>query len=211
VIDLATRMVVGWLLAAHMRTLLVIDALQMTIHGGHVTDGAIFHSDRGTQGGFNWSSQHFDQEVWRWPMEPDRGRPSVGERLPRRSTNTYDPSNNSVSRRPIESAQYTSAEFDEFTAKNGIRRRRGRTGVCWYNAAAESFFATLKNEMYYRHTFAHSRASPVRRRRIHRGLLQPPTAALHVWLSHPLRCTHRPPQRGDRRGVINPRTRPRDC
>jgi transposase InsO family protein len=28
------------------------------------------------------------------------------------------------------------------------------TGVCWDNAAAESFFATLKNEMYYRQTFA---------------------------------------------------------
>jgi putative transposase len=26
--------------------------------------------------------------------------------------------------------------------------------VCWDNAAAESFFATLKNEMYYRQAFA---------------------------------------------------------
>ncbi|TKJ34892.1 transposase, partial [Blastococcus sp. CCUG 61487] len=54
VIDLATRMVVGWQTAAHMRTALVTDALQMAIDGGHVADGAIFHSDRGTQGGFNW-------------------------------------------------------------------------------------------------------------------------------------------------------------
>ncbi|WP_137159605.1 integrase core domain-containing protein, partial [Blastococcus sp. CCUG 61487] len=54
----------------------------------------------------------------------------------------------------VEPAQYTSAEFDEFTATNRIRRSRGRTGVCWDNAAAESFFATLKNEMYYRQTFA---------------------------------------------------------
>ena len=30
----------------------------------------------------------------------------------------------------------------------------GRTGVCWDNAAAETFFATLKNEMYYRQSFA---------------------------------------------------------
>jgi len=29
----------------------------------------------------------------------------------------------------------------------------GRTGVCWDNAAAESFFATMKNEMYYRDRF----------------------------------------------------------
>ena len=26
--------------------------------------------------------------------------------------------------------------------------------MCWDNAAAESFFAALKNEMYYRHSFA---------------------------------------------------------
>lgn len=29
----------------------------------------------------------------------------------------------------------------------------GRMGVCWDNAAAESFFATLKNEMYHRYRF----------------------------------------------------------
>jgi len=33
------------------------------------------------------------------------------------------------------------AEFAAFTAKNDIRRSVGRTGVCWDNAAAESFFA----------------------------------------------------------------------
>jgi putative transposase len=98
VIDLATRMVVGWQLAAHMRTTLVTDALRMAFHAGHVAPDAIFHSDRGTQ--------------------------------------------------------YTSAEFDAFTTRHGIRRSLGRTGVCWDNAAAESFFAALKNEMYYRQTFA---------------------------------------------------------
>jgi putative transposase len=34
-----------------------------------------------------------------------------------------------------------------------LRRGVGRTGVCWDNAAAKSFFATLKNEMYYRQRF----------------------------------------------------------
>ena len=36
----------------------------------------------------------------------------------------------------------------------------GRTGLCWDNAAAESLFATLNNEMYYRDRFttrAHAR------------------------------------------------------
>jgi len=28
----------------------------------------------------------------------------------------------------------------------GLRHSLGRTGVCWDNALAESFFATLKNE-----------------------------------------------------------------
>jgi transposase InsO family protein len=50
-------------------------------------------------------------------------------------------------------AQYTSAEFARFCQANGIRTSTGRTGVCWDNAAAESFFAALKNEMYYRQAF----------------------------------------------------------
>jgi transposase InsO family protein len=97
VIDLATRMVVGWQLAAHMRTSLVTDALAMGIDAGLVAPDAIFHSDRGTQ--------------------------------------------------------YTSREFARFCTDRTIRTSVGRTGVCWDNAAAESFFAALKNEMYYRHTW----------------------------------------------------------
>jgi hypothetical protein len=50
--------------------------------------------------------------------------------------------------------QYTSAEFAAFCAAHGVRPSTGRTGVCWDNAAAESFFAALKNEMYYQQTFA---------------------------------------------------------
>jgi transposase InsO family protein len=49
--------------------------------------------------------------------------------------------------------QYTSHEFARFCAGNKIQASVGRTGVCWDCAAAESFFATLKNEMYYRHRF----------------------------------------------------------
>jgi putative transposase len=29
----------------------------------------------------------------------------------------------------------------------------GRTGICWDNALAESFFASLKNELVYRTSF----------------------------------------------------------
>jgi len=97
VIDLATRMVVGWQLAEHLRTSLVTDALAMAIAAGHAPPGAVFHSDRG--------------------------------------------------------CQYTSAESATFCADKGLSTSVGRTGVCWDNAAAESFFATLKNEMYYRQRF----------------------------------------------------------
>lgn len=46
--------------------------------------------------------------------------------------------------------QYASDQIAQFAAQNGITRSMGRTGVCWDNAMAESFFATLKTEFYYR-------------------------------------------------------------
>ncbi len=46
--------------------------------------------------------------------------------------------------------QYASDQITRFAARNGITRSMGRTGVCWDNAMAESFFATLKTEFYYR-------------------------------------------------------------
>ncbi len=97
VIDLATRMVLGWQMAEHMRTGLVVDALAMARDGGHVMAGAVFHSDRG--------------------------------------------------------AQYTSAEFHQYCQRIGVRTSIGRTGVCWDNAVAESFFSALKNEMFHHHRF----------------------------------------------------------
>jgi putative transposase len=66
VIDLATRMVTGWQLASHMRASLVTDALAMAISHGHVQPGAVFHSDKGCQGGFNRSSQHPGHGGSRW-------------------------------------------------------------------------------------------------------------------------------------------------
>jgi putative transposase len=46
--------------------------------------------------------------------------------------------------------QYASAQISSFAAANGITRSMGQTGICWDNAMAESFFATLKTEFYYR-------------------------------------------------------------
>lgn len=49
VIDLASRRVVGWALADHMRTDLVADALRMACAQRRPPAGVIFHSDRGCQ------------------------------------------------------------------------------------------------------------------------------------------------------------------
>lgn len=46
-------------------------------------------------------------------------------------------------------AQYSSAEFAAEVARLGLRASMGRTGICWDNALAESFFAALKNELVY--------------------------------------------------------------
>jgi putative transposase len=49
VIDLASRKVVGWALADHLRTELVEDALSMAFTTRRPAGGLIFHSDRGCQ------------------------------------------------------------------------------------------------------------------------------------------------------------------
>lgn len=94
VIDCCTKQVLGWSMADHMRTDLICDALTMAATGHQFAEGAIFHSDRGTQ--------------------------------------------------------YTSAQFAKHLESFGIVGSMGRTGVCWDNALAESFFAALKNELVYR-------------------------------------------------------------
>jgi putative transposase len=74
--------------------------------------------------------------------------------------NSYTRPSKAVLRRPLEPWQYTSGGLARFCQANRIRTSVGRTGVCWDNAAAESFFAALKNEMYHRQAFpsrAHAR------------------------------------------------------
>lgn len=50
--------------------------------------------------------------------------------------------------------QYTSAQLADTTTELGLLRSMGRTGVCWDNAAAETFWSTLKTEYYNRHHWA---------------------------------------------------------
>jgi transposase InsO family protein len=55
-----------------------------------------------------------------------------------------------VLRRPLESAQYTSLTFGRRLREANIVGSMGRVGDCLDNAAAESFFATLKTELLSR-------------------------------------------------------------
>ncbi|WP_030277812.1 IS3 family transposase [Streptomyces sp. NRRL B-24484] len=91
VIDIASRRVVGWATADHLRTELVADALRAACRSRRPDGPVIFHSDRG--------------------------------------------------------CQYTSREFAILASEFGVRLSVGRTGQCWDNALAESFFATLKREL----------------------------------------------------------------
>lgn len=99
VIDLYSRRVIGWAAAGHMRTELVVDALEMAVatRGGHVA-GVVFHSDRGSV--------------------------------------------------------YTSNTFGEVCDSHGVIQSMGATGVCWDNAAAESWFGTMKRELAHRRRWA---------------------------------------------------------
>jgi len=49
VIDCHTKACIGWAVAEHMRTDLVVDALDMAARNYDLADECIFHSDRGTQ------------------------------------------------------------------------------------------------------------------------------------------------------------------
>jgi putative transposase len=59
--DAFSRMIVGWRVAGHMRADMVLDALEMARwRRGTSLEGLVSHSDAGSQGGINWSSQHLD-------------------------------------------------------------------------------------------------------------------------------------------------------
>ena len=47
-------------------------------------------------------------------------------------------------------SNYTSHDYAKLLDELGLSQSLGRTGICYDNAAAESFFATLKKELVYR-------------------------------------------------------------
>ena len=77
-------------------------------------------------------------------------------------------------------SNYMSAQFAKTLQKHDLRHSAGRTGICYDNAMAESFFAALKNERVHRTEYPtreHARRDVVRyiefwynSRRRHSGL-----------------------------------------
>jgi putative transposase len=63
VMDCYSRRIVGWSMRPDLEAELVVDALEMAIARRQPRPGLVHHSDQGSQGGFNWSSQHLKQEV----------------------------------------------------------------------------------------------------------------------------------------------------
>ena len=64
VLDAWSRRVIGWAMATHLRTELVLDSLNMAVWQRR-PKRVIHHSDQGTQGEFKRSSQHLEEEL-RW-------------------------------------------------------------------------------------------------------------------------------------------------
>ena len=74
VVDAWSRRVVGWSMETHLRTDLVLQALNMALQQ-RKPDSVIHHSDQGTQGGFKRSSQHLKkEEELRWRQASADGR-----------------------------------------------------------------------------------------------------------------------------------------
>jgi transposase InsO family protein len=65
--DVWSRRIVGYSISDRMQSSIAVAALDSAVARRAVTGqnaaGCVFHSDRGSQGGFNWSSQHLDLEV----------------------------------------------------------------------------------------------------------------------------------------------------
>jgi transposase len=84
ILDAYSRRLVGWAMADHLRSELVVDALRMAVGRRDPAPGLIHHSGQGSQGGFNRSKQH--PRFWRCGMGRPKGWSStMTGRAPMRS------------------------------------------------------------------------------------------------------------------------------
>jgi len=85
VLDAASRRIVGFAISEHHDTETAYSALAMAVAvrgGREALNGVVFHSDQGSEGGFNWSSQHLDRGGVRWDDQGSscrRRRPVRGD------------------------------------------------------------------------------------------------------------------------------------
>ena len=114
------------------------------------------------------------------PGERNGARP---DRFERRFRMFIATSSVKVLRRPFESAQYTSEQFQRLIADNGVICSMSRSGNIWDNAAMESFFSSLKTERTAPKTYR--TRGKGRRVRLHRVLLQCQTTPLDARLPQP--------------------------
>lgn len=70
VMDLYSRRIVGWSMAAHLRRTLVMDALTMAVRRREPAPGLIHHSDRGSQ----YASAEFKGLLARYGIRPSMSR-----------------------------------------------------------------------------------------------------------------------------------------
>ncbi len=75
VMEAASRRILGFTVSEHHDAAAAYGALAMavTVRGGTVP-GVIMHTDQGSEGEFNWSSQHFDHGGVRWGRAGSRCR-----------------------------------------------------------------------------------------------------------------------------------------
>jgi putative transposase len=58
-----------------------------------------------------------------------------------------------VLRRPVDSAQYCSVDYQTELGKHGVLISMSAKGNCYDNAMVETFFKTLKSELVWRTIF----------------------------------------------------------
>jgi putative transposase len=72
IMDCWSRRIVGWALATHLRTELVLEALEMAVAHRQPTPGVVFHSDRGCQ----YTSMAFGTALRKSGLVQSVGRPA---------------------------------------------------------------------------------------------------------------------------------------
>lgn len=94
----------------------------------------------------------FNREVVGWSMADHMRTELIGDAL--KMAHTHGRIEPGAVFHSDRGSQYTSDEYATLAGRLGVRLSVGRTGVCWDNSVAESWFSMLKNEMYYRQSFA---------------------------------------------------------